>query len=170
MPVQTASAWDRLHAVHPHHTARLSEHVQAMKPGAVVTIQSHYAQPNLSSFYHGMHKGDTVVVTGLTMGGRSVQNLAGNSPHLSIYASGDVAWTAPVLPSEWTHEHAKAAQSAAEKAALESMERAYASANGLIGAPAGPEAAIAALHEAKELRDFAFAAGVLAAYIKDPAW
>lgn len=151
------SALDRLTAAHHHHVLRLMEHTETLHPGTPARLIA-CADPN--TFFTGIRRGDVVVVTGR---GASVTRVEGNSAHLGVYdPNGSLR---PLPLSEWTREHAQAAAREAERAADEALERAYCSANRLLGAPGSDDAALASLRVAKARRDFAFAAKVYADYL-----
>lgn len=159
--MSTSDPFDRLTEQHPHHALALAGHQQnGDRPGAIVTVRT----PRGGTFYTGIKGGDRVVVTSTIP--QSVAAIDLEGPRLSVW-NGD---TEGVDVRSLTVEEARAGKQAALAAAQDMLERAYASANGLIGAPTGDDQALAALRVAKEYRDIAFVYGVYAAYLADPTY
>ena len=159
---QTATGFQALAAVHPHHAALIREHTDARRVGTVVRINA--PRGGTEGFYSGLLDGDLATITSATeaTGGVSVQHIGGDTPHLSVRPDDTRVAFDVVDPADWTRDQALAAQRTAERGATAMLERAYTSANRLLGAPATDQAALEALREAHALRGYAFACGVLA--------
>lgn len=163
--ITQTTGFEALALVHPQHAERINAAHEAMTAGAVVEFEV-TGLTDAGTFFTGVRSGDRVVVTEHRAFGtsvsRTVQVVEADAAHLSINASHTLT---AVDPNALSVVEAKAAQAAATKAATHEMERALCSANGLLGAPAGDEAALTALRAAHDLRNLAFAYGVLADWI-----
>lgn len=167
----TATGFEALAAVHPKHVDTIRAHGEALRPGAVVEFalvrdSEGRTTTGPATFFTGVKDGMRVVVSDLHTSAnhqsRTVQLIEGDASHLSVNSGMSLA---AVDPADWTHEEALGAQRAATSAATSEMERALCSANGLLGAPTGDVAAVDALRRAHDLRNYAFACGILAEYI-----
>ena len=164
------TGFNALAIVHPQHVETLRAHNAEQREGAIVTVTVDRST-STGSFYTGIRGGDTVAVSGHStyqgrVTSRTVTVIAGNAAHLSVNTG--MALTS-VAPSEWTYEQAIAAKRQAEQGAADKMEQALTSATGWgrydFVAEDGQERAMEALAEAKALRHYAFAAGILGEYI-----
>lgn len=156
MSTVTTTGFEALTVVHPQHAERIAAAQAAKTPGAIVAIEGNVN--HFGTFYTGVRNGDHVVVTDK----RTVQVVDGDAAHLIVNSAMTLV---AVEANDLTVSEAQAASRAADKAATAAMERALCSANGLVGAPAGDDAALAALREANDLRNLAFAYRILAGWI-----
>jgi hypothetical protein len=152
----TTNPLERLAAVHPHHVTRIAQEAAALTPGTVL-------RANRGEFYCGFVAGDVVVVTSNDGLGYTLQDATNPGAHLRLSSVDDVT-TMPVV--DWTYEQIKAGQAAAERHAVDLLERAYVSANRMAGAPGTDQAALDTLHEARRIRQYAFALSVYATYVR----
>lgn len=156
----TRTGFEALAIVHPNHVERITAAAAALTAGTVVTLA--VEGTDCGTFFTGVKPGENVVVSDVRGSQRTVQIMSGDAAHLSVNSG--MTLTA-VDPNTLTADEAKSAQAAATKYATGRMEAALCSANGLLGAPAGDEAALTALRDAHDLRNLAFAYGVLADWI-----
>lgn len=155
----SATGWKALSEAHPHHVTLIESCTGMSLPGTLVRLVDGW---DAGTFYTGLRDGDRALVTSMGYGtdSRTLARVDDNGARLASQIDRSV----PVLEGDWTVEEIRAGQRAAQRYAQELLERAYTSANRLLGAPGTDTAAVSALRDAKTARDFAFALGIWAEY------